>query len=111
MSRELDDIVVRISRSDRAAFGQLYRMFYPLLVNYATLMVSRVVAKDIVQDVFFKLWQGRKGLLPESSGGQHTQFPAQEHLQCGNQCHKTQSFRSQSPVECGQGSRGILFRI
>lgn len=69
MSRELDDIVVRISRSDRAAFGQLYRMFYPLLVNYATLMVSREVAKDIVQDVFFKLWQGRKGLLPESSGG------------------------------------------
>lgn len=69
MSRELDDIVVRISRSDRAAFASLYRMFYPLLVNYATLMVSREVAKDIVQDVFFKLWQGRKGLLPESSGG------------------------------------------
>ena len=69
MSRELDDIVVRISRSDRAAFASLNRMFYPLLVNYATLMVSREVAKDIVQDVFFKLWQGRKGLLPESSGG------------------------------------------
>ena len=69
MEREFDDLVARISRSDRAAFGQLYRMFYPLLVNYATLMVSREVAKDIVQDVFFKLWQGRKGLLPESSGG------------------------------------------
>ena len=32
-------------------------------------MVSREVARDIVQDVFFKLWLGRKGLLPESSGG------------------------------------------
>ena len=66
---ELDNIVIRISRSDRAAFDELYRRLCPLLVNYAGLMVSREVARDIVQDVFFKLWLGRKGLLPESSGG------------------------------------------
>lgn len=65
----LDDLVQRISRSDRKAFEELYRKFYALLVNYASLMVSREVAKDIVQDVFFKLWLSRKGLLPESSGG------------------------------------------
>ena len=69
VEREFDDIVMRISRSDRAAFDELYRRLYPLLVNYAGLMVSREAARDIVQDVFFKLWQGRKGLLPESSGG------------------------------------------
>ncbi len=69
MDREFDDIVMRISRSDREAFDELYRRLCPLLVNYAGLMVSREVARDIVQDVFFKLWLGRKGLLPESSGG------------------------------------------
>lgn len=69
MEMDFDDIVVRISRSDRAAFDELYRRLYPLLVNYAGLMVSRETARDIVQDVFFKMWQGRKGLLPESSGG------------------------------------------
>lgn len=64
----LDDLVQRISRSDRKAFEELYREFHSLLVNYASLMVSREVAKDIVQDVFFKLWLSRKGLLPESGG-------------------------------------------
>ena len=64
---ELDNIVIRISRSDRAALDELYRMFYPLLVNYASLMVSRETAKDIVHDVFLRLWLGREGLLPELS--------------------------------------------
>ncbi len=64
-----DDIVVRISRSDRAAFDELYRMFYPLLVNYASLMVSRETAKDIVHDVFFRLWTVRESLLPQSGTG------------------------------------------
>lgn len=64
-----DDIVVRISRSDRAAFDELYRMFYPLLVNYASLMVSRETAKDIVHDVFFRLWSARESLLPQSGTG------------------------------------------
>ena len=69
MEKDLDDIVVRISRSDRAAFDDLYRMLQPLLVSYARLMVSKETACDIVQDVFFKLWQCRKGLLPETAGG------------------------------------------
>ena len=64
-----DDIVVRISRSDRAAFDEMYRMYYPLLVNYASLMVSRETAKDIVHDVFFRLWTGRESLLPQSVTG------------------------------------------
>ena len=48
VEREFDDIVMRISRSDRAAFDELYRRLYPLLVNYAGLMVSREAARRVV---------------------------------------------------------------
>ena len=47
----------------------LFVTYYPALKSFAERLVkSSETAEDIVQDVFFKLWQGRKGLLPESSG-------------------------------------------
>lgn len=64
-----DDLIERLRDSDRGAFDEVYREFYLLLVNYASLMVSRETAEDIVHDVFIGLWTNRRSLAPVSSSG------------------------------------------
>ena len=50
----------KISRSDRRAFDDMFRSFYPVLVRFAMLYVSdKTASKDIVQDCFVSLWQTR----------------------------------------------------
>lgn len=51
VEREFDDIVMRISRSDRAAFDELYRRLYPLLVNYAVIRIRKSLS--------IRLWRWR----------------------------------------------------
>ena len=67
MDREFDDIVMRISRSDREAFDELYRRLCPLLVNYAGLIVGDGCAEDVVQEVFVRVWLGRDKLRGDGS--------------------------------------------
>lgn len=50
----------RISRSDRQAFNELFRSFYPGMVHFAMrYLKDKTVSKDIVQDCFISLWQTR----------------------------------------------------
>lgn len=43
---------------DRAAFGQLYRYYFPLLYGYGTkLTEDKELVRDAIQDVFVKLFQ------------------------------------------------------
>jgi len=50
----------KISRSDRQAFDQVFRSFYPALVRFAMRYVTdKTASKDIVQDCFVSLWQTR----------------------------------------------------
>lgn len=50
--------------SDEQAFDELFRIFYPALLSYATSLIKdRPVAEEICIDVLFKLWQNRKMLL------------------------------------------------
>lgn len=46
-----------MSSMDQKAFDQLFRDWYVILVSYATQFVPKQEAEDIVQDLFFKLWQ------------------------------------------------------
>ncbi|MGM9764565.1 MAG: RNA polymerase sigma-70 factor [Candidatus Cryptobacteroides sp.] len=63
-------LIIRLRQSDRKAFDTLYVEFYPRLLNYSSLFVSRETAEDIVQDVFIKLWDNREDIAEESYDGQ-----------------------------------------
>jgi len=57
---QFSEWVEKISRSDRRAFDDMFRSFYPVLVRFAMRYVSdKTASKDIVQDCFVSLWQTR----------------------------------------------------
>ncbi|HEX6573518.1 MAG TPA: RNA polymerase sigma-70 factor [Gemmatimonadaceae bacterium] len=58
----------RLRRGDEAAFDALFRDWYPSLVRASESIVqSRAVAEEIVQDVLLELWKRREGLADDSS--------------------------------------------
>jgi RNA polymerase sigma-70 factor, ECF subfamily len=62
------DIIGRIRNGDKGQFESLFRSSYVSLVRYAmTLVKDHDTAEEIVQDLFFKLWQTREKLNIESS--------------------------------------------
>ena len=65
----LDELIFRLKHSDRSAFDEVYTAYYAALVNYATLMVSRETAEDIVHDVFLRLWNNRVNLVADTGCG------------------------------------------
>ena len=66
-SKELFD---GIRRGDETAFDTLFREWYPSLVRASESIVqSRAVAEEIVQDVLLELWR-RRGVLVSSSSPQ-----------------------------------------
>lgn len=65
----LDELIFRLRQSDRSALDEVYTAYYSLLVNYAALMVSRETAKDIVHDVFLRLWNNRENLVAQAGCG------------------------------------------
>ena len=69
-ARQLDSIGLtdRLRRGDEAAFDAIFRAWYPSLVRAAESLVrSRAVAEEIVQDVMFELWKRRETLDPNTS--------------------------------------------
>ena len=69
-ARQLDSISLtdRLRRSDESAFDAIFRAWYPSLVRAAeSLVQSRAVAEEIVQDVMFELWKRRETLDPDTS--------------------------------------------
>jgi RNA polymerase sigma-70 factor (ECF subfamily) len=58
------------SNRNQHSFEQLFRLFYPRLKNYAcSLMPNENEAEDLVQDVFFQVWQSRINLDNEKNVG------------------------------------------
>lgn len=52
-----------ISRGDKAAYEQLFRQYYKPLCNYAyTLVKDKDEAEEVVQTVFYNLWNRRENL-------------------------------------------------
>jgi RNA polymerase sigma-70 factor (ECF subfamily) len=65
---ESDDLLDRLRSGDEAAFDSIFRAWYPSLVRSAESIVrSRAVAEDVVQDVMLELWRRRESLAAESS--------------------------------------------
>jgi len=67
MIRDIE-IIRRIRQGDIGQFESLFRSSYVSLVKYAkTLTKDHDTAEEIVQDLFFRLWQDREKLNIESS--------------------------------------------
>jgi RNA polymerase sigma-70 factor (ECF subfamily) len=61
-------LAVRISRSDRKAFDELFRLLYPGLIRFAQSYTrDNAAAYDIVQDAFVNLWQRREQIDEQQS--------------------------------------------
>jgi len=62
------EIVGRIRQGDKQEFEKLFRSSYASLVRYAkTILRDHDTAEEIVQELFFRLWQDRGSLSIESS--------------------------------------------
>src|SRR5258707_12880651 len=63
-----DELLDRLRRGDEAAFDVIFRTWYPSLVRSAESIVrSRAVAAEVVQDVMLELWRRREKLAAEGS--------------------------------------------
>jgi RNA polymerase sigma-70 factor (ECF subfamily) len=62
------EIIRRIREGDKQEFEKLFRSSYVSLVRYAKrILKDHDTAEEIVQDLFFRLWQDRGTLTIESS--------------------------------------------
>ena len=62
------EIIRRIRHGDKAEFESLFRSSYVSLVRYAkSIIKDHDTAEEIVQDLFFRLWQNREKINIESS--------------------------------------------
>lgn len=62
------EIIGRIIQGDKQEFEKLFRSSYVSLVRYAkTLIRDHDASEEIVQELFFRLWQDRLNLRIESS--------------------------------------------
>ncbi len=62
------EIIRRIRQGDKGQFESLFRSSYVSLVRYAkTLVKDHDTAEEIVQDLFFRLWQDKEKIKIESS--------------------------------------------
>jgi len=63
-----DQVASRIKIGDEQAFELLFRRYYRRLCSFANKFLNEPdEAKDVVQQVFIKLWECRKYIDPESS--------------------------------------------
>ncbi|WP_295912357.1 RNA polymerase sigma-70 factor [uncultured Alistipes sp.] len=60
-------LISRVREGDREAFDQLCTKYYPMLVSYARLFLKDDWAEDVVQDVFYNVWQRRETLDDSNS--------------------------------------------
>lgn len=63
MNETEDGLINRLRSRDEAAFEQVFKQYYKSLHAYAfTLVKEEAVAEEIVQNVFYKLWERSEGL-------------------------------------------------
>lgn len=63
-TEEIKNLQKKIAtNNDQNAFGQLYVVFMPRLVQFAqSIIKNKELAEEIVSDVFIKIWQNRQHL-------------------------------------------------
>lgn len=61
---QLRELQVRVANSDEVAFTQVYLHFGKRLIHFAVSLVrSKEIAEEIVEDVFVKLWANRNNII------------------------------------------------
>lgn len=56
-------LVARLQKGDEEAFQEIFNAYFKMLYSYALNLLERpFLAEDIVEDVFFKIWERRKQL-------------------------------------------------
>ena len=76
VSRAEKNMVMKISGGDLKAFEILFRKHYELLCTYALKFTHDPdVAEEIVQDLFYTLWEKRKQLKIETSLKSYLHLP------------------------------------
>ena len=59
-------LFVAVSESDEKAFEELYKIYFPRLYSFARKIIGdSSLAKDVVQNVFIKLWETRSSFTHE----------------------------------------------
>jgi len=62
------EVFARLRKGDEAAFDTIFRTWYPALVRASESVVrSRAVAEEVVQDVMLELWKRRESLASDTS--------------------------------------------
>jgi len=57
------NLTKKIKKGDEFSFEQLYKVYYSRMLSYCRLFISdEMVAEDLVQECFLKLWRQRKKL-------------------------------------------------
>ena len=60
MDKNDEDLIQLIRKGDKETFGKLFDIYYQRLLYYAKSYTGNLVdAEDIVQDLFFHLWESR----------------------------------------------------
>ncbi len=68
MQSALKDIVRAINKSDLKTFEHVFKEYYAMLCNFAySYLKDEVQAEEIVQEVFYKIWEKRRTLRIKSS--------------------------------------------
>ena len=68
MEQETAGLVRRMAEGDSQAFDRLMEFYYPKILRMAYLISgNHADSEDIVQDLFFRLWENRENLTIESS--------------------------------------------
>ncbi|CAM4252981.1 RNA polymerase sigma-70 factor, ECF subfamily [Pedobacter westerhofensis] len=58
------DLIVLLRHGDHAAFAEIYRRYYPLMLNFAVRkLYDEDLSKDFVQELFTNVWEKRETIL------------------------------------------------
>lgn len=60
------ELLDRLRQGDEGAFEQVYRKYGPWVYNFVySLLYDKLLAEDLTQTVFLKIWEKRKTIDPE----------------------------------------------
>lgn len=78
---ENDALLIKLKNGDATAFEEIYNQYRSKIYTYALkLSKSTVVAEEIVQEVFIKIWQKREQLNPELHFGAYLKKITLNHV-------------------------------
>lgn len=78
---ENDALLIKLKNGDATAFEEIYNQYRSKIYTYALkISKSTVVAEEIVQEVFIKIWQKREQLNPELHFGAYLKKITLNHV-------------------------------